>query len=135
MLFCAIGELLVTKEAQSRQQIYDQLASSGQLSPALLVVKEHLPSRDVSMRMNVDATRAGNVARFINHSCDGGNLDTIILRSSGSVLPRICFFASRDIQNNEELRFSYGDIRLKKQGLPCFCGSSCCFGVLPSENT
>nr|XP_027066114.1 histone-lysine N-methyltransferase SUVR3-like [Coffea arabica] len=129
------GELLVTKEAQSRQQIYDQLASSGQLSPALLVVKEHLPSRDVCMRINVDATRVGNVARFINHSCDGGNLDTIILRSSGSVLPRICFFSSRDVQNNEELKFSYGDIRLKKQGLPCFCGSSCCFGVLPSENT
>ncbi|KAL3534830.1 hypothetical protein ACH5RR_003291 [Cinchona calisaya] len=125
------GELLLTKEAQSRQQIYDKLA----LSPALLVVKEHLPSRDLCMRMNIDATRVGNVARFINHSCDGGNLATTLLRSSGSVLPRVCFFSSRDIQNDEELSFSYGDTRLNNQGLPCFCGSSCCFGILPSENT
>lgn len=129
------GELLVTKEAKQRQEKYDELASKGLLSPALLVVKEHLPSRIVCMRMNIDATRIGNVARFINHSCDGGNLDIALVRSSGALLPRICFFAARDIEENEELSFSYGDIRLKQNGLPCFCGSCCCFGILPSENT
>ncbi|CAI9766640.1 unnamed protein product [Fraxinus pennsylvanica] len=68
------GELLSTKEARRRQQMYDELASSGRLSPALLVVKEHLPSGNACMRINIDATRVGNVARFINHSCDGGNI-------------------------------------------------------------
>ncbi|CAI9099298.1 OLC1v1036093C2 [Oldenlandia corymbosa var. corymbosa] len=130
-----VCELLSTKEAQSRQQMYDDLAINGQLSPALLVVKEHLPSRDVCMRTNIDATRVGNVARFMNHSCDGGNMNTTIVHSSGSLVPRICLFASRDIHNHEELTFSYGDNRLRKQGLPCFCGSSCCQGFLPSERT
>lgn len=130
------GELLVTEEARKRQQKYDVLASSGLLSPALLVVKEHLPSRTVCMRMNIDATKIGNVARFINHSCDGGNLEVLLVRSCGALLPRICFFAARDIQENEELSFSYGDIsRLKQNPLPCFCGSSCCLGILPSEDT
>ncbi|PIN20694.1 histone H3 (Lys9) methyltransferase SUV39H1/Clr4, required for transcriptional silencing [Handroanthus impetiginosus] len=126
------GELLSTKEATRRQQTYDKLAS---ITPALLVVKEHLPSGNKCMRINIDATRIGNIARFVNHSCDGGNLDTVIVRSSGALLPRICFFASRDIQENEELTFSYGDIRLRPNGQPCFCGTATCAGILPSENT
>ena len=88
------------------------------------------------MRVNIDATKVGNVARFINHSCDGGNLQPVLVRSSGSLIPRLCFFAARDIAEGEELAFSYGDAMLRpNKGLPCFCGSSCCPGVLPAEET
>ncbi|EYU18190.1 hypothetical protein ABFS82_10G068000 [Erythranthe guttata] len=125
------GELLSTKEARQRQLTYDKIASS----PALLVVREHLPSGNTCMRINIDATRIGNVARFINHSCDGGNLDMVVVRSSGSLLPRVCLFASRDIRENEELAFSYGEVGIKPNGQPCFCGSSSCIGILPSEDT
>ncbi|XVF06660.1 hypothetical protein REPUB_Repub06bG0069400 [Reevesia pubescens] len=129
------GELLTTKEARRRQQIYDELASDGNFSSALLVVREHLPSGKACLRINIDATRVGNVARFINHSCDGGNLSTVLVRSSGAMLPRLCFFASKDIKEDEELTFSYGEIRVRPKGLKCFCSSSCCFGTLPSEHT
>ncbi|KAG2703498.1 hypothetical protein I3760_06G140600 [Carya illinoinensis] len=131
------GEVLTTKEATNRQQKYDGLASSssGHFTSALLVLREHLPSGKACLRINIDATRVGNVARFINHSCDGGNLSTKLVRSSGALLPRLCFFSSREIQENEELTFSYGEIRLRSNGLQCFCGSSCCFGTLPSEQT
>ncbi|CAK9153019.1 unnamed protein product [Ilex paraguariensis] len=129
-----LGELLMTKEARTRQKIYDDLASDDQFSSSLLVLKEHLPSGNACMRINIDATRVGNVARFINHSCDGGNLSTKLVRNSGALLPRLCFFASRDTQEDEELTFSYGDIRLRPKGLKCFCSSSC-YGILPSENT
>lgn len=135
MMFTWIGELLTTKEARRRQKIYDEHASRYGISSALLVVREHLPSGKACLRMNIDATRVGNVARFINHSCDGGNLSTVLVRRSGALLPRLCFFASKVIQEGEELTFSYGEIRLRSEGLPCFCGSSCCFGILPSENT
>lgn len=130
-----IGELLTTEQARRRQQMYDELSSGGQVSSALLVVREHLPSGKACLRINIDGTRIGNVARFINHSCDGGVLSTVLVRSSGDLLPRLCFFASRNIQEDEELTFSYGDIRIRENGLACFCGSSCCLGVLPSENT
>ncbi|XP_052199271.1 histone-lysine N-methyltransferase SUVR3 [Diospyros lotus] len=129
------GELLTTKEARERQQRYDQLSSGGRFCSALLVVREHLPSGKACMRMNIDATVIGNVARFINHSCDGGNLSTVLVRSSGALLPRLCFFASRDIQEGEELTFSYGENRVRSKGLQCFCGSSSCSGILPSEVT
>ncbi|XP_050203745.1 histone-lysine N-methyltransferase SUVR3 [Mercurialis annua] len=129
------GELLTTEEARRRQEIYDKLASSGRFSSSLLVVREHLPSGKACLRVNIDATRVGNVARFINHSCDGGNLSTMLVRSAGDLLPRLCFFASRDINEGEELTFSYGEVRIRSKGLQCFCGSSCCLGTLPSENT
>lgn len=118
-----------------RQQKYDELAKAGQFSSALLVVREHLPSRKACLRINIDATRVGNVARFINHSCDGGNLSTVLVRRTGALLPHLCFFALKDIKENMELSFSYGDIRLKSNGLPCFCGSLSCGGTLPSEHT
>ncbi|XP_056841930.1 histone-lysine N-methyltransferase SUVR3-like [Raphanus sativus] len=138
------GELLTTAEARRRQTIYDKLRSSTErsFSSALLVIREHLPSGRACLRLNIDATSIGNVARFINHSCDGGNLSTVLLRSAGALLPRLCFFAARDVVAGEELSFSYGDVRLAAPGksagdneLSCSCGSSCCFGTLPSENT
>uniref|UniRef100_J3L4J0 SET domain-containing protein n=2 Tax=Oryza brachyantha TaxID=4533 RepID=J3L4J0_ORYBR len=129
------GELLTTEEARKRQRLYDELASVGKLSPALIVIREHLPSGKACLRVNIDATKVGNAARFINHSCDGGNLHPVLVRSSGSLLPRLCFFAARDINEGEELTFSYGDARVRPKGLPCFCGSLCCSGVLPSEET
>lgn len=135
LIFAWIGELLTTKEARGRQQIYDELASRSGISSALLVVREHLPSGKACLRMNIDATRVGNVARFINHACDGGNLSTVVVRSVGSMLPRLCFFASKDIKEGEELTFSYGEIRVRSKGLQCFCGSSPCFGILPAEHT
>ncbi|KAL8483825.1 hypothetical protein ACS0TY_026494 [Phlomoides rotata] len=125
------GEVLSTKEGRERQRRYDK---SGSMA-ALLVVKEHLPSGNTCLRMNIDATRMGNIARFINHSCDGGNLDTVMVRSSGALLPRVCFFSSRDIHESEELTFSYGDVSLNPDGRPCFCGASSCAGILPSEST
>ncbi|XP_073317640.1 histone-lysine N-methyltransferase SUVR3 [Primulina huaijiensis] len=129
------GELISTKESRQRQQKYDELASNGCFTPALLVVKEHFPSGNVCIRINIDATRIGNVARFINHSCDGGNLETVIVRSTGSLLSRVCFFALREIQENEEISFSYGCFRLKPNGQRCFCDTSSCTGFLPSEHT
>ncbi|XP_024027654.1 histone-lysine N-methyltransferase SUVR3 isoform X2 [Morus notabilis] len=130
-----VCELLTTNEARRRQQKYDDLALGGCFSSALLVVREHLPSRKACLRLNIDATRVGNVARFINHSCDGGNLSTVLVRSSGALLPRLCFFASKDIKEGEELTFSYGGVRLRSKGSRCCCGSSSCFGWLPSEQT
>ncbi|XP_062017317.1 histone-lysine N-methyltransferase SUVR3-like isoform X1 [Rosa rugosa] len=129
------GELLTTKESRLRQEMYDELSSGGHFSPALLVVREHLPSKKACLRLNIDATRIGNVSRFINHSCDGGNLSTALVRCSGALLPRLCFFASDDIKVDEELTFSYGETRLNSKGLRCFCASSCCVGILPSEQT
>ncbi|WJX18793.1 Histone-lysine N-methyltransferase suvr3 [Trifolium repens] len=84
------SELLTTKEARRRQEYYNELASRGRFSSALLVVKEHLPSGKACLRLNIVATRIGNVARFVNHLCDGGSLSTKLIRSSGGKGPMAC---------------------------------------------
>ena len=53
--------------------------------PALLhnlqVMREWLPSGTAAMRVNIDATRRGNLlGRCLNHSCDGGNLRLLLGR-------------------------------------------------------
>lgn len=129
------GEYLTTEESRKRQKVYDELASKKLLSPALIVIREHLPSGKSCLRANIDATKIGNVGRFINHSCDGGNLSAVLVRNTGSLLPRLCFFAALDINDGSELTFSYGEGNVRSNGLPCFCGSGDCRGVLPSEDT
>ncbi|XP_011624457.2 histone-lysine N-methyltransferase SUVR3 [Amborella trichopoda] len=131
------GEVLTTSETKKRQLLYDELSKKGRFSHALMVVREHLPSGEACLRVNIDATRLGNVARLINHSCDGGNLSPILVRTRGRLLPRLCLFASRDVALGEELTFSYGaSSSLGSKALSlCFCGSAGCLGVLPFEQT
>ena len=130
------GEFLTTSEAQERQRMYDQLRKTRKnFVPSLLVIREHLPSGNMCIRWNIYATRVGNVARFVNHSCDGGNLQPCLVRLTGSIIPRVVFFARLDILDEEELTFSYGESIDRSDAHPCFCGTSSCKGVLPSEDT
>ncbi|KAF9605936.1 hypothetical protein IFM89_021084 [Coptis chinensis] len=99
-LFETDGELLTTAEARCRQQKYDELAAGGKS-----------PSGKACLRVNIDATKVGNIARFI------GNLLIVLVRNSGMLFPHLCFFTSRDVLEGEELVFSYGDVRLRPNGL------------------
>ena len=121
---------MTTAEARRREREYDKRGGA-----ALLVVREHLPSGKACLRVNVDATAVGNAARFINHECGGGNLAAEVVRETGFLLPRVCFFAERDVAAGEELTFSYGEAAELGTGRPCFCGSDSCSGFLPREET
>jgi histone-lysine N-methyltransferase SETMAR len=95
-----------------------------------------MPSGENCVRTNIDATRVGNVARFINHACNGGNLLPCLVRSAGSVIPRLVLFSRRHINEGEELTYSYGSCgSLAGDMQPCYCGTDGCFGTLPSEST
>lgn len=58
----------------------------------------------ISHRQTIDATAKGNIARFVNHSCDPNaatekwNVDREL---------RIGFFSIKDIQADEEITFDY----------------------------
>ncbi|EFN59137.1 hypothetical protein CHLNCDRAFT_137958 [Chlorella variabilis] len=93
------GEYISNAEAQRRLKEYD--TSGG--GHALLVLREWLPSGTAAIRLNIDATRRGNLARFFNHSCDGGNLQLLLARHTGCLLPRVVFVTSRAVQQGEEL--------------------------------
>lgn len=102
------------------------------------VVREWLPSREASIRINIDATRVGNVARFFNHRCGGGTTCPVVIRRRGELLPVVAMVAREDIAAGDELTFSYGEPRrcldeddTKQQS--CLCGSSLCGGLLPEQ--
>ncbi|MCO5610565.1 hypothetical protein L7F22_064804 [Adiantum nelumboides] len=134
-MFEYAGELLTIGGAQKRQKRFDELREMQKgFVPSLMVVREHLPSGSVCLRLNIDGTYVGNVARFVNHSCDGGNLQPCIVRLSGSPIPKLVFFARCDIDGGEELTFSYGDVH-GSETVPCFCKTAACKGFLPFEDT
>ncbi|VDN55452.1 unnamed protein product [Dracunculus medinensis] len=87
----------------------------------------------------IDARNKGNVARFVNHSCDANLLVLkVVWDANVRHFPHICFFAKRDIQKamfititilqGEELTIDYGrqwwDV--KRKYFSCLCGSSAC---------
>lgn len=58
---------------------------------------------------SIDATaESPSLGRLINHSLNG-NLETRILDDHG--VPRLCFFAKRDINIGEQLTYNYGEDR------------------------
>ncbi|GAB3506817.1 SET domain-containing protein-lysine N-methyltransferase [Pseudoxanthomonas daejeonensis] len=85
----------------------------------------------------IDATRSGNDARWINHSCDP-NCEAVIEEADGgdNRKDRVFIEAIRDIAPGEELSYNYG-ITLAERHTPrlkkiwaCLCGSPKCTGTM-----
>ncbi|XP_006647777.1 histone-lysine N-methyltransferase SUVR5 [Oryza brachyantha] len=77
----------------------------------------------------IDATRCGNVSRFINHSCSP-NLSTrlVLVESKDCQLAHVGLFANQDIPVGEELAYDYRQKMLPGDGCPCHCGAQNCRG-------
>ncbi|KAI3785003.1 hypothetical protein L1987_44111 [Smallanthus sonchifolius] len=77
----------------------------------------------------IDATKYGNVSRYINHSCSP-NLENhqVLIESLDSELSHIGLYASRDIPAGEELSFDYMYKALPGEGRQCRCGAVNCRG-------
>ena len=75
------------------------------------------------------ATRQGNIARFINHSCEP---NLYVEKWWVNRVPRLGLFAKRPIAEGEEVSYNYsvkwfGDARAAQR---CFCGAASCTGYL-----
>jgi hypothetical protein len=75
----------------------------------------------------VDPTKAGNMARFANHSCDP-NCEISKWHVNGEICVGI--FAIKDIAEGEELTFKYNFDMYNTALLKCQCGASNCQGYL-----
>jgi uncharacterized protein len=85
----------------------------------------------------IDANRKGNVARWINHSCNP-NCEALVEENENgnSRKDKVIIQARRNIKPGEELTYDYGIVlevphtaRLKKLW-KCLCGSPKCTGTL-----
>lgn len=75
----------------------------------------------------VDATAAGSLGRFMNHSC-APNAEARVVLGYGD-WRHVCFFALKDIGEGEEVCIDYGLTAAEgKSALACRCGAAECSG-------
>ncbi|KAH8277415.1 hypothetical protein KR026_010650 [Drosophila bipectinata] len=76
----------------------------------------------------IDAGPKGNLARFMNHSCDP-NCET--QKWTVNCVHRVGLFAIKDIPANTELTFNYlWDDLMNNSKKACFCGATRCSGEI-----
>ena len=111
------GEIIENAMAEKREKLYE----------AAKIGSDYMFRIDA--RFVCDATKVGNVARFINASCDP-NCYTKIINVDGQ--KRIVIYAKRDIAAGDELCYDY-KFPLEydpAKRIPCHCGSSNCRGFM-----
>lgn len=74
----------------------------------------------------IDATKTGNLARFINHSCNPNCYAKVITVDQQK---KIVIYSRRDIDVNEEITYDY-KFPLEDEKIPCLCGATNCRGTL-----
>jgi SET domain-containing protein len=86
----------------------------------------------VNSRKIIDASHDGNVARWINHSCDP-NCEALVEKG------RVFIYSLRDIKKGEELVYDYWFVldephtKKVKAEYPCRCGSKKCRGTILAD--
>ncbi|KAM9810638.1 histone-lysine N-methyltransferase SETD1B-A-like [Neosynchiropus ocellatus] len=74
----------------------------------------------------IDATKCGNLARFINHSCNPNCYAKVITVESEK---KIVIYSRQPININEELTYDY-KFPIEETKIPCLCGAENCHGSL-----
>jgi hypothetical protein len=118
-----IGEIYSLKSDEGIKRL-------AQYSKSICTYLMKLSAKEV-----IDPTFKGNIARFINHSCEPNCL-TQKWNVLGEVVVGI--FALRDIEYGEELNFDYKFDVYKTPLCLCLCGTVSCKGYLglrPTEYT
>jgi hypothetical protein len=115
-----VGEIIASEVAERRGVLYDAQGFSTLFD---------LDAAGADNEFTIDANSMCGVARFLNHSCEP-NLrpHSVWVDNLSASLPRIAFFAVRQIEAYEELTFDYkydqGDTAGRK--IECRCGAPKC---------
>ena len=127
------GEILTKREAEQRN-LYNEENNCPNYVLCLNEIKGLTSSEGLEKYPTfIDPSKKGNIGRYINHSHDP-NLTIISVRIDCPI-PKVTFFASRDILEGEELFFDYGagnSCEFGSNSKACLCGSANCSGFLPS---
>lgn len=145
-----IGELLSNEEVKLKRSSLNKAYLEGNyILTAVESINTDLDNDELQtlqsgaaekLQSNIDATEIGNVARFINHSCDP-NCELRLVRKKSIRFPHFMIFAKTDVQANTELTVSYGlhksstvttkDFNINR--IKCLCGEKNCNKVLPLD--
>ena len=80
----------------------------------------------------IDASKKGNISRFMNHSCNPNcQLQKWVVGSQ----MRIGIFTIKDVPEGAELSFDYKFERYGNEAQPCYCGEPNCTGYIGKEQS
>ncbi|KAJ3356844.1 hypothetical protein HDU83_009656 [Entophlyctis luteolus] len=102
-----IGEMIRQKVADHREKLYEK---SGIGSSYLFRIDDD---------NIIDATKSGNLARFINHCCDP-NCNAKIITVDGQ--KKIVIYANKSVAEGEEITYDY-KFPIEEDKIPCLCGA------------
>ncbi|KAF7283644.1 hypothetical protein GWI33_023282 [Rhynchophorus ferrugineus] len=80
----------------------------------------------IDLESIIDATKCGNLARFINHSCNPNCYAKVITIESQK---KIVIYSKQPIGVNEEITYDY-KFPIEEDKITCLCGASTCRGTL-----
>ncbi|EKX72813.1 conserved hypothetical protein [Theileria equi strain WA] len=118
-----VGEIICRSEMAAREHHYDKL---GQFNYCMESVEMEKQSDDWQMPC-IDSMVLGNIARFLNHSCEP-NVEVITVWK-GDDFPSIAVYALCDIAAGDALTYCYGN---SYRSIPCLCGTKSCRGFIGS---
>lgn len=126
---CEYAGEVITKNEALQRLLHNE---KNNLMNYILCVNEHFGPR-LSVTY-IDPTYFGNIGRYINHSCNP-NCDIISVRINNTI-PKLCIFAKKEIEENTEITFNYGETKTLLPGgkinlTPCFCSEQNCKKWLP----
>lgn len=125
-----VGEVLDEQEA-SRRSIRCRKEGFGYFYDMGTRMQHMSELTDGQSNYLIDATKYGNVSRFINHSCCPNLISHLVLvESMDFQLAHVGFYAKQDIAAGEELCFDYCYEQQVGDGCRCLCGASSCRGRL-----
>ncbi|KAI8812340.1 hypothetical protein BJ742DRAFT_54709 [Cladochytrium replicatum] len=109
------GEVIPQSMFQKRALEYDQAG------------KKHFYFMSLKSDEFIDASRKGNMGRFMNHSCAP---NCALQKWIVGPRRRIGIFATKDIAQGQELTFDYKFERYGAKAQVCHCGESVCSGYI-----
>lgn len=122
------GEVVTAQQALARKEIYKKKISAKDIAVQNCIgISKGVLSHENCYLFNLgtkwclDATVAGSMAKFVNHSCEP-NCEFIILTDDDKK-DRICMYTVRKVKKGEELTCDYGSFH---KGFECNCCSSSC---------
>ncbi|KAF9545523.1 SET domain-containing protein [Agrocybe pediades] len=102
------GELISAKEAQRRGIAYNKFGRTYLFDLDFHHLRPQGPEADKwKPESTVDAFKAGNFTRFLNHSCDPNTRLFPCYINEPEPRPLLAVFTTKDIDVNEEICFSY----------------------------
>jgi len=113
MIIEYMGEIIGQAVADKREKLYEQKG----IGCYMFKIRED---------EIIDATKRGNKARFVNHSCEP-NAATKIIFADGK--HKIIIYAKQTIKVGEEIAYDYM-FPIEEAKIPCNCGATKCRGTM-----